>query len=156
MLVNLKDKEIMSILLAWMINWLPKYCKNKNQKWKTVAKSITVWSGQMGSITRQGKSLCHSFHLAHLRKIEVTGICHLMKFSYLRLNSFTSKPLCHPERIIWEEWSLIALTFSDSSTPVEYFANMAGKFILWLFKEIYTVLDRFFRLLWLVEETGIH
>ena len=49
-----------------------------------------------------GKSLCHSFHLAHLRKIEVTGICHLMKFSYLRLNSFTSKPLCHPERIIWD------------------------------------------------------
>ena len=40
------------------------------------------WSGQMGSITRHGK------------------------------------PLCHPERIIWEEWSLIALTFSDSSTPV--------------------------------------
>ena len=23
-----------------------------------------------------------------------------------------------PERIIWEEWSLIALTFSDGSTPV--------------------------------------
>ena len=40
------------------------------------------WSGQMGSITRHGK------------------------------------PLCHPERIIWEEWSLIALTFSDGSTPV--------------------------------------
>ena len=28
------------------------------------------------------------------------------------------KPLCHPERIIWEEWSLIALTFSGGSTPV--------------------------------------
>ena len=105
------------------------------------------WSGQMGSITRHVKPLCHSFHLAHLRKNEVMGICHLMKFSYLRLNSFTSKPLCHPERIIWEEWSLIALTFSDSSTPVKYFANMAVKFILSLFKEIYTVLDRFFRLL---------
>ena len=56
------------------------------------------------------------------------------------------KSLCHPERINWEEWSLIALTFSDGSTSV-YFANMAVKFILSLFKEIKIVLDRFFRLL---------
>ena len=31
-----------------------------------------------------------------------------------QLGSITGhgKPLCHPERIIWKEWSLIALTFS--------------------------------------------
>ena len=38
-------------------------------------------------------TLCHPVPLAHLRKIEVTEICHLMQFRYLRLNSFTSNGL---------------------------------------------------------------
>ena len=42
---------------------------------------------------KHSPTLCHPVPIAHLRKIEFTGIYHLMTLSYSRLNSFTSNEL---------------------------------------------------------------
>ena len=47
----------------------------------------------MKGIPLPSPTLCHPVPLAHLCKIEVTEVCHLMKLSYSRLNSFTSNGL---------------------------------------------------------------